>query len=83
MRIFVLGGAGKMGWISVQALAKIYMDRMGGIRGGFKKYIIKWSDAKSIKDNADDFISETRALFLTLSKRIHKEDYELYPLIDR
>lgn len=68
---------------SVQALAKIYMDRMGGIRDVFKKYIIKWSDAKSIQDNADDFISETSAIFLLLSKRIHKEDYELYPLIDR
>ncbi len=68
---------------SVQALAKIYIDRMGGIRDVFNKYIIKWSDAKSIQDNTDAFISETSAVFLLLSKRIHKEDYELYPLVDR
>lgn len=68
---------------SVKALAKIYIDKMGGIRDEFKNYMASWPDAKSIQDNADDFISETRIIFETLSRRIDKEDNELYTLVDR
>ena len=68
---------------SIKALAKIYIDKMGGIRKDFMNYMAKWPDAMSIQDNAESFINETKVLFEALSRRIDKEDNELYPLLDR
>ncbi len=68
---------------SVKLLAKIYIDKMGGIRKDFMDYLAKWPDAMSIQNNAESFISETKVLFEVLSIRIDKEDNELYPLLDR
>ena len=68
---------------SVKALAKIYIDKMGGIRSDFMAYMTKWPDAMSIQNNAESFINQTKVLFEALSRRIDKEDNELYPLVDR
>jgi hemerythrin-like domain-containing protein len=68
---------------SVKALAKIYIDKMGGIRKDFTDYMAKWPDAMSIQVNAESFINETKLLFEALSIRIDKEDNELYVFVDR
>ncbi len=68
---------------SVKALAKIYIDKMGGIRKDFTDYMAKWPDAMSIQVNAESFINETKLLFEALSVRIDKEDNELYAFVDR
>jgi len=66
----------------VRKLARKYIDEMGGIAGTFDEYMNRWVSAADIQNNAKGFIEETKAVFKALSKRIEKEDNELYPLID-
>lgn len=67
----------------VKSVAKSYSDEMGSLAGGFKAYLDKWSNATVIRADANHFITETKALFNLLSKRIQRENTELYPLLDK
>ncbi|HGY55230.1 MAG TPA: hemerythrin domain-containing protein [Caldithrix abyssi] len=67
----------------VKATAKKFIDEMGGIAKAFDNYKNKWPHAMAIQKNPNDFISETKTLFNVLSKRIEKENKELYPLLER
>jgi len=66
----------------ISALAKKYLEEMGGISDAFGKYLAKWPHARSVQENPKDFINESREIFDALSRRIDKEDNELYPLLD-
>jgi hemerythrin-like domain-containing protein len=66
----------------VRALANRFVYEMGGISDAFNAYMFKWS-ASAIKENAASFINETKSLFDVLSKRIHKENTELYAMVDQ
>ncbi len=67
----------------VRVLAKKYIDEIGSIAQVFTNYIKKWPNPHTIQDNTSGFIHETKSLFQVLSKRIDKEDNELYELVDR
>lgn len=63
-------------------LSKRYMDEMAGIAAAFNDYVRNWqATAKMLADPAA-FTSASKAVFNTLSKRIHYEHTELYPLLD-
>ena len=63
-------------------IARNYIAEMGDIGTTFKGYLSKWPDPTSIQKTPDLFIKETKGLFDVLSKRIAKENKELYPLVD-
>ncbi len=67
----------------VRALAKLYLDKMGRIKNEFNNYMANWPDPKTVRANPDSFINETKEIFEILSRRMDKEDNELYSFIDK
>ncbi len=61
---------------------KKFVDEMGGLKDAFTKYTNKWANPDHIKNNAVEFINETKGVFSALAQRIGKENNELYKMID-
>jgi iron-sulfur cluster repair protein YtfE (RIC family) len=68
---------------NVSTVAKKYIEEMGSLADVFGQYLKKWSLAATIQNNPVDFINETKGIFNALSKRIDKEDNELYCMFDK
>ena len=66
----------------VEAMARKFIDEMGGIGEAVKAYKNKWSNVLEIQKGPGDFIEQTKAVFDALAKRIEKEDNELFKTID-
>lgn len=64
------------------ALAQKFMAEMGGLGKVFTTYNDKWQ-VSAIRKDAAGFASETQAVFAALTKRIARENTELYPLADK
>ena len=65
----------------VVATAKRFMDEMGGLRDTYKAWLARWP-TDAIGDEWAAFVIETSSLLDSLSNRIQRENYELYPLVD-
>lgn len=63
-------------------IAREYKDEMGDIKDLFSAYFDRWSSGFKIKEDSAAFIEETNLLFDSLSKRIERENTELYRIID-
>lgn len=66
----------------LNSMLKRFVEEMGGLKDAFTKYTNKWANPDHIKNNAVEFINETKSVFNALAKRIEKENRELYKLID-
>lgn len=66
----------------IRAAADRLAKEVGGIKKAFAEYTRKWHNAEAIGGNATEFIRETRNIFSELTRRIEKEDGELYPLVE-
>lgn len=67
---------------NVKGKAQKFIDEMGGIAQAFTDYTGRWPNAIAIQQNPDGFIQETKGIFAVLADRIHKEESELYPLVN-
>ena len=67
----------------IAATAKRFKEEMGSLSDTFKGYSERWLRLKNIHDEAEDFVTETKAVFDALVKRVIREDNELYPLIEK
>lgn len=65
------------------AVAKRFVDEMGGIGAAFKEYLKKYPTGAVIEANWDAFKSESVGILGVLGNRIEKEERELYPLLDQ
>jgi len=63
-------------------LARRYQDEMGALSQTFENYVRKWPTNVSIMSRPSEFITESKAVFNALSKRIHHENTVLYKLVD-
>lgn len=68
---------------AIKKTTKEFIDEMGGLSTVFVTYVTKWQDANSIKENSQDFITETKNLFQALGARVEKENNILYPLAEK
>lgn len=68
---------------NLKLIANRFIKEMGGIKEVFGGYLKKWPTPSSIQANAAEFVAETKNIFSALSKRIEKEDKELYSLVDK
>ncbi|MBI5902218.1 MAG: hemerythrin domain-containing protein [Deltaproteobacteria bacterium] len=66
----------------LNSMLKVFVNEMGGLKDAFTKYTNKWANPDHIKNNAVEFINETKSIFNALAKRIKQENTELYKLID-
>jgi hypothetical protein len=67
---------------SVANTARRFSDEMGSVAAAFVGYINAWPNAAAIKADPVRFTTESKAIFNALSKRIHRENVELYVLLD-
>jgi hypothetical protein len=67
---------------SVAATARQFNEEMGSVAAAFVAYIKAWPTASAIKADTARFTTESKAIFNALSKRIHRENVELYVLLD-
>ena len=65
-----------------KVMARKFMDEMGGLGKVFGTYNDKWQ-LTAIRNDLAGFQAETQAVFSALTKRIARENTELYPLADR
>jgi len=63
-------------------LAQDYAKEMGGLAGTFQTYVRTWHSAATISAGAAAFTEQSKAVFNALSKRIHRENTQLYPVVD-
>ena len=67
---------------SVKATARRFSDEMGSVAAAFVAYINTWPTSTAIKADPARFTTESKGIFNALSKRIHRENTELYVLLD-
>ena len=67
---------------SVAGTARRFNEEMGSLAATFVGYINAWPNAAAIKADPARFTTDSKAVFNALSKRIHKENVELYVLLD-
>ncbi|HHM01759.1 MAG TPA: hemerythrin domain-containing protein [Caldithrix abyssi] len=66
-----------------KSLAERYISEMGNIADVVKSYSQKWPSPAAIQKDPATFVAETKNLFGALSKRIHRENNELYNYVDK
>ena len=66
----------------IAAVAREFVDEMGGLAAAFNTYIEKW-DALRITSEWPAYQAETRGIIEALRTRITRENRELYPLIEK
>lgn len=67
----------------VRALSKRYSDEMEGIAAVFGDYVKHWQTTTRMRGDPEGFSAASKAVFNALSKRMHYEHKELYPLLDK
>jgi hemerythrin-like domain-containing protein len=67
---------------AVRSTAKRYVEEMGALRSSYNEYVKRWSTPAAIGERRVDFVRETGALIAALTRRMAREDDELYPLAD-
>lgn len=63
-------------------LAQHYATEMGDLAQTFETYMKFWNSTSLISASAASFTEQTKAIFNALSKRIHRENTQLYPVAD-
>ena len=67
----------------MRATTNKFINEMGTVKEVFTDYVKKWQNPTSIQKNPAGFINDTQGIFNTLSKRIERENNELYAMVDR
>lgn len=65
-----------------RSLAQQYADEMGGLALAFNTYMQTWGSNAAVSLAAAEFTEQTKGIFNALSKRIHRENTQLYPIAD-
>lgn len=60
-----------------------YHQEMSELAGAFLDFIQRWELAESIREQPQQFCQEASSAIYALSKRIQKENIELYPRIEQ
>ena len=67
---------------AVAATARRFSDEMGGLASAFAVYSNRWT-TMTIQSNWTGFCSESREIIDALTKRIEREEADLYPLAEK
>ena len=65
----------------VKYTAKIFIQEMGAIRQTVLTYRRKWTSLSKMQESPDGFIEETKMILAALSRRIKKENTELFSML--
>jgi len=67
----------------VKETAKVFAGEIGELKDVFERYMRRWVCDLNIRDEPDEFVSETLYILKTVNKRIEMEDKVLYALVDK
>ncbi|MFY8106823.1 MAG: hemerythrin domain-containing protein [Elstera sp.] len=67
---------------SVRDLAVRYQTEMGGIREAYEDFLKQWVHSGKLLTDPTGFKAATIGLFSALKDRIHRENTEVYTLVD-
>jgi hemerythrin-like domain-containing protein len=67
--------------IKVQKVSRMFSDEMGDLAKVFESYKTKYLSSRQISTDPNLFSLETKAIFAAITKRIEKENTQLYPLL--
>jgi len=65
----------------IAATAQNFIDEMGGLMQAYKTWSATWP-TEAARLNWDGFVAETTELLSLLTRRVQRENDELYPLIE-
>ena len=65
-----------------RALTQRFVAEMHPISDAFKRYVVRWGNAKTIQGNTEAFVRETQRIIQVLAERIRREHVELYSAAD-
>jgi hypothetical protein len=65
-----------------RALTQRFVADMHPIADAFRRYAVRWGNARTIQANAEAFVRETQRIIQVLAERISREHVELYSLAD-
>ena len=68
---------------NVRLMANKFNNEMGKIKEVFQGYLQKWQTGIAIQKDPASFTNDTKGIFDAISKRIERENNELYALVDR
>lgn len=66
----------------VRDMATRYQSEMGGIRDAYEAYLAAWVHSGKLVTDTAGFSAATQGLFAALKDRIHRENTEVYTLVD-
>lgn len=66
----------------VRDMAVRYQTEMGGIREAYEAYLRDWVHSGKLVTDQAGFTAATKGLFAALKDRIHRENTEVYTLVD-
>lgn len=67
----------------IKAMAKQFINEMGGIGEAVEGYQKKWVTASEIQKDPNGFIQHTKGILNALAQRIDKENRQLYKAVDQ
>lgn len=67
----------------VREAARKFQAEMGGMKSTFDAYRNRWPGPTMISRDPKGFVAETRHILVALSRRISREDSDLYDLYDQ
>ena len=66
---------------ALNMFGKKYYEEMNEVSKGYDEYKAKYNTSSKLKQNIIDFKEDTERIFTALSKRVEREEKELYPLL--
>lgn len=69
--------------LKVKKMAASYISEMGNLSEVYVDFKMKYNTAGKILSDIPDFLKEFDKVFLSLERRMNKEDTELYPLAEK
>lgn len=63
-------------------IAEKFMAEMGELSTVFSKYIRDWNSPKAMRADSKQFITTTGEIFAAITKRIERENNQLYPKLE-
>lgn len=67
----------------VREISKSSIQEMGDLSQAFEEYQKKYLKTPDNINDTDSFIKDTNQILYLISKRVEKEEHEIFPLIDK
>lgn len=68
---------------AIADLGSRFQKEMGGLAASYTAFVGRWNGAKHIGADPEAFRAEANTVFKALHDRVHRENTDLYPIVER